>query len=161
MVKLREKSRQGLTPDQLGTYIKVSKPGVWLLLGTIVVLLAAFITWFFAGTITQKVPAGVLIRGNTAEAYIPLSRASEVKVGDTIELTRRDEQVQGAVTAIGNVPVSLDTVRELCGEDAAEAFGSDTWGVKLEIESGAAQGVYSAWVITARHRPIRLLLGLE
>ncbi|MDO4537339.1 MAG: hypothetical protein Q4B54_04195 [Coriobacteriales bacterium] len=160
MVKLREESKQGLTPDQLGTYIKVSKPSVWLLLGIIVALLVAGITWFFAGTITERVPACTLISNDAATAYIPLSKASAVEIGDPIELERQDEGSAGTVATIGTVPISLETVAQSCGENSA-SLGEDSWAVKLTLDTDASPGAYQSWIITATHRPIRLLLGLD
>ena len=161
MAELQTNTDRSLAPDQLGTYIRVSKPSVWMLLGVIAALLTAGIVWFFAGSITERVPACALIREDQAVAYVPLSRASEIEVGDVIELARRDTAEPGVVTGLGNEPVSLDIVRRECGEDELEGFETDTWAVRLEIDAGAAQGAYSARVVTATHRPIRLLLGLD
>ena len=53
MVQLREKSRRVPSPDQLGSYINVSKPPEWMTLGVIAALIVAGVVWFFAGTISR------------------------------------------------------------------------------------------------------------
>ena len=54
MAQLREKSRRVPSPDQLGGYIKLSKPPVWMTLGVIAALIVAGVVWLFASTIREN-----------------------------------------------------------------------------------------------------------
>ena len=48
----RKKSIERISsPEQLNDYIRVSNPGIWLLLATIVILLAGACVWAAFGTI--------------------------------------------------------------------------------------------------------------
>ena len=61
MVQLREKSRRVSSPDQLGSYIKVSKPQVWMTLGVLAALIVPSVVWFFASTIRENAIGPTLV----------------------------------------------------------------------------------------------------
>lgn len=42
------------SPEQLDNYIRVTSPGSWLVLSSIIVLLAGFTFWIFTGEIETK-----------------------------------------------------------------------------------------------------------
>ena len=157
MVQLREKSRRVPSPDQLGSYIKVSKPPVWMTLGVI----AALIVWFFAGTISENAVGPAVVTQTSAKVYVPLSGSSSVQVGDSVTLEASGEEFAGQVRAVLATPVALDTVTDACGTTDLPSFSQDSWAVEVDVETQAAPGTYAARITTATHRPIRLLLGLD
>ncbi len=51
----REKSIESITsPDKLNDYIRVSTPGVWLVMAAIVILLAGVLIWGVFGTVKKN-----------------------------------------------------------------------------------------------------------
>lgn len=46
------------SPEQLNEYIKVVRPGVWVLLAAIIVLLLGFVLWGIFGTVEIRSDAG-------------------------------------------------------------------------------------------------------
>lgn len=42
------------TPEQLDNYIRVTSPGSWLVLSSIIILLMGFTFWIFTGEIETK-----------------------------------------------------------------------------------------------------------
>ena len=53
----RQKSLERISsPEQMNDYIRVTNPGVWMVLGTIVALLAGVIIWAAAGRLETVVP---------------------------------------------------------------------------------------------------------
>ena len=191
VVELRKESQQSLSPDQLASSIKVSKPSGWVLMGAIAVLLVAGVAWFFAGTITVSAFGIAAVPGDakdadaaaasaaTATVYLPLSGASGVKPGDAVTLTRAGElpgesdasfsaKLVGTVLAVSETPVSVSEVCVRCAGADFSVFAEDGWAVAVSVELGApaagapaAPAAYNASIATAQHRPIRLLLGLE
>lgn len=161
MVKLREQARRTLGPDQLGTYIKVSRPSVWMLIAVMVALLVAGTAWFFAGTVNESVSGPSVAGGSSCIVYVPLSRSSEVKLGDTVTLAGNEAQVEGTVTALSSSPVSLEQIEGACGTSNLPGFSQDTLGIAVTVDASPEPGTYTARIITASHRPIRLLLGLD
>ena len=161
MVQLREEARRTAAPDQLGSYIKVSRPSVWMLIAVIVALLVAGVAWFLAGTVNESVSAPCVAEQDSCVAYIPLSRSAEVKPGDAVVLTSGDGDVQGSVEVVGQTPVSVEQIEAVCGSDGLAGFSQDSWGIAVALDVTASPGAYDARIITASHRPIRLLLGLD
>lgn len=161
MVKLREKSRQTLAPDQLGGYIKVSKPAVWMTLGAIAALLVAGVVWFFAGTITENASGPAHVQGGVACVYVPISKAASVQEGQTVRLEGPQGSFAGEVAGMDETPVALAHVEDACGTFDTAAFGEDAWAVEVEVDTAAPEGTYSARIEVATHRPIRLLFGLD
>ena len=161
MVQLREKSRRVPSPDQLGSYIKVSKPPVWMTLGVIAALIVACAVWFFAGTISENAVGPAVVTQTSAKVYVPLSGSSSVQAGDSVTLEASGEKFAGQVRAVLATPVALNAVTDACGTTDLPSFSQDSWAVEVVVETQAAPGTYAARITTATHRPIRLLLGLD
>lgn len=161
MVTLREESKRTLAPDQLGGYIKVSRPAVWMLMATIAALLVAVAAWFFAGTVHESVSGACMASEDAVVAYVPLTKSSEIHVGDAVTLTNDGAEIQGTVASIGDTPLAKSTIEEACGASDLPAFSQDSWGIAISIDASVEPGSYSARIVTASHRPIMLLLGLD
>lgn len=161
MVQLREEARRTAGPDQLGTYIKVSRPSVWMLIAVIVALLVAGVAWFLAGTVNESVSGPCVAQEKSCVVYAPLSRSGEVKPGDTVTLTSGDTVIEGSVASVEETPVAIDQIEIAYGFADFPGFSQDTWGVAVAVSAPVDAGTYSARIVTASHRPIRLLLGLD
>lgn len=147
LVQLREESKRSLSPDQLGTYIKVSKPSVWFLLALIAVLVAAGTVWFFAGSIAENVMGTAFADGESVVAYVSLDDSSRVCEGDAVVL---------------ETPVWVEGIGPADGEEPlAGSLQGQRWACAVEIDAAADPGIYDARIEVATHRPIRLLLGLD
>lgn len=161
MVRLREESKRSLSPDQLGVYIKVSKPSVWLLLALIAVLLAAGIVWFFAGSIVETVMGAAVSDGEGAVAYVSLEDSAKIHEGDAVVLTAEDGGVRtGSVGAVGDTPVAVDHVRQVA-EELPLSLEGERWACIVSVDASLEPGSYEAAVEVASHRPIMMLLGLD
>ncbi|MGN0261348.1 MAG: hypothetical protein ACI4B9_00640 [Eggerthellaceae bacterium] len=163
MVQLREESKRSLSPDQVGTYIKVSKPSVWFLLALIAVLVAAGTVWFFAGSIAENVMGTAVADGESVVAYVSLEDSSRLSQGDAVFLESEDgKSVQGSVSAVMDTPVLAESIAS--GDDRdflAQSFEGQRWVCAVELEAVLDPGIYNARIEVATHRPIRLLLGLD
>ena len=73
------------SPENLDDYIRVSNPGVWLLLVSVIVLLAGACVWGIFGHIDSTVPASVRIENGQAVCAIAEEDISSVKVGQTVQ----------------------------------------------------------------------------
>ena len=163
LVQLREESKRSLSPDQLGTYIKVSTPSVWFLLALIAVLVAAGTVWFFAGSIAENVMGTAFADGESVVAYVSLDDSSRVCEGDAVVLESEDgKSVQGSVSGIMDTPVWVEGIGPADGEEPlAGSLQGQRRACAVEIDAAADPGIYDARIEVATHRPIRLLLGLD
>ena len=139
MVQLREKSRRVPSPDQLGSYIKVSKPPVRMTLETIAphrggrgVVLCGHHQREHRGPAVATQPS--------AKVYVPLSNPSSVQVGDSVTLEASGEELAGQVRAVRETPVALDAVADMCGTTDLPSFAQDIWAVEVDAKTQAAPG---------------------
>lgn len=161
VVEFREESRRSVSPEQLGSYIKVSRPSVWLLLCAIAVLLAAGVAWFFAGTIQESAKGtAVAAQDGSVVAYLSLEDSSAVTAGNAAVLEREGSTAEAVVLEVCDEPVSHSRVLAACGGQLARDEAEGSWYAAVRLQASAAPGTYSATIITASHRPVMLLLGL-
>ncbi|MGN0039274.1 MAG: hypothetical protein ACI36Y_09125 [Coriobacteriales bacterium] len=161
MVEFREESRRSASPEQLGSYIKVSRPSVWLLLCAIAVLLAAGTAWFFAGTI-QETSRGTAVaaQDGSVVAYLALEDSAAVAAGNAATLEAGGSSVQAVVLEVCEEPVSRSRVLAACGGQLAQGGQEAGWYAAVRLQASLPPGTYPAAIVTASHRPIVLLLGL-
>lgn len=74
------------SPESLNDYIRVSNPGVWLLLAAIAVLLAGVCVWGIFGHIDSTAEATVRVENGTAFCFVAAEDISRVEDGMTVKL---------------------------------------------------------------------------
>ena len=128
----RQKTRDRISsPDQLTDYLRVTNPGIWVLLASIVLFLAGVFVWFTIGTLESTAAVKVSVAGQQA-TVIPREAAV---------LT------EGMPLRVASDEYTLDNV----GTDEYDrSFGNAV--VKLP------DGVYDGIVVTAQTHLISFLL---
>ena len=131
-----EESRKNLpvrvsAPDQLTDYLRVTNPGVWVILLSVVLLLAGILVWAFVGTLETSVPVRISVTGN--QAMVVPEKADRLAEG---------------------MPLRMDA-----GEYVIKEIGTDEYGRIYGLAEVPVQdGIYSGTVVTDRTRPISFLL---
>ena len=133
----RKKSIDKLkSPENLNEYIKVSNPGVWLLLVAVVALLAGVLIWGIFGYIDTTVDVraqaegGRLVCTLDGEDITSIAEGAPVKVGDT----------EGTVTEIAET-------------------GEQTGQYRITAQADVPDGLYTVKIVTERVRPISFVLN--
>lgn len=85
------------SPENLDDYIHVSNPGMWLLLISIIVLLAGACVWGIFGHIDSTIPSTVHVEDGTVICYIADQDISSVHEGMTV----RFDEFEAVITEIG------------------------------------------------------------
>ena len=124
------------SPESLDDYIRVSNPGVWLLLISVIVLLIGAVVWGIFGHIDSTVPASVRIENGTAVCYVSEENMTSVKVGQTVKL-------EGYETVIESVGNKTD----------------DGYVCTLSNISGLADGFYEGNIIVESYKPLSFILN--
>ena len=73
------------SPENLDDYIQVSNPGVWLLLISVIVLLAGACVWGIFGHIDSTVETSIRAENETVVCYIAKDAISSVQEGMTVK----------------------------------------------------------------------------
>ena len=73
------------SPESLDEYIKVSNPGVWLLLLSVIILLAGACVWGIYGHIDSTVPASVRVENGKIVCAVAEENIKGITVGMTVQ----------------------------------------------------------------------------
>ena len=95
------------SPEQLTDYLRVTNPGIWMVLAAVLTLLVGFFVWMSAGTIETTVEVGVSTHDHVAEVAVKSGNATIqndmiLRVGDqetAILSTKTDEYGRTVGTA--------------------------------------------------------------
>ena len=123
------------SPESLDDYIQVSNPGVWLLLVSVVVLLAGACVWGAFGHIDSTVETSVHVENGTAVCRIEEENITSVKESMTV----RFEGVEAVISEI-------------------ERDGQGYVGV-LKTDDAAPDGFYEGEIVTKSIKPLSFVLN--
>ena len=124
------------SPENLDDYIRVSNPGVWLLLISVIILLAGACVWGILGSIDSTVPAVVRVEDGEAVCYV-----AEENIFDIAEnMTVKFGGTQGVIDSIGSK------------EDSG-------YVCILKTEGEIKDGFYDGKVVTKSYKPLSFILN--
>ena len=151
----REKSLEAIeSPEKLNDYLRVTSPGVWLILSCCIVLLAGFVLWGIFGSIDTTVKLAVTSSDGRAVCYVPYNVLEKVAERGEITLNGQTYRLRtGTGAKVMVVSEEMDPYVRVGGD---LAIGDMT--VELELDTTLPDGVYSATVVTEHLQPVALLL---
>ena len=82
----QNKAKKVDSPEQLNEYIRLSNPGVWILVLAIVVLLAGFCIWGIFGKIDTKVQAVAVSDSGSTYLYVKEEDIEQIKAGMPVRI---------------------------------------------------------------------------
>ena len=130
----RKKSVERITsPEQLQDYMRVTNPGVWLVLGAVIALLAGLLVSSALVTLETTLPVRAVVASGSASATLPAEKAAEVKPGMTLR--------------VGGLETPVDYVFQE-GDDSVAVARAET----------LPDGAYEAQIVTETITPIKLLI---
>lgn len=152
----RKKSMEKVTsPEQLNDYIRVSNPGVWMVLIAVIVLLAGALAWGIFGHLDTTVQTGGICTDGKLVCYIGEADFEKVKIGGAIEVDGKEY----SVSSVADTPVRLDEsidsyLLHLTG------LNEDDWAYAVTAEAqDMKDGTYSASLIIERVKPLDFVLN--
>ena len=119
------------SPEQLTDYLRVTNPGIWVVLAAVILLLAGVLAWSMMGTLETKTEVKVVVSDHTAQV-VPLS----------------------SETLADDMPLRVS------GQDYRIAFAqSDEYGRSVgTAEVNLPDGTYDGTVVIEAVHPISFLL---
>ncbi len=148
------------SPDQLNNYIRVTSPGIWIVLAAILVLLAGLFFWLFTGQLEVCAHTPIFTRNSESFAFIPRENLHGVAAGTPARIL--NTQTSGTVTAIASEPLTFMDIESIIGRNAAAKMMIDYSSRSLCMVSlnipGAPQGVSQAVIVIDTVKPISFLL---
>ena len=119
------------SPEQLTDYLRVTNPGIWVVLAAVILLLAGVFAWSMVGTLETTAEVKVVVSDHTAQ-IVPLS----------------------SETLADGMPLRVS------GQDYRIAFAqTDEYGRSVGMaEVNLPDGTYDGTVVTEAVQPISFLL---
>lgn len=122
------------SPEQLTDYLRVTNPGVWVVLTIVVLLFAGFFAWTAVGTLTTYVDCKAVVTDGTAD----------------IVITGKDEDA----TINTGMTAHIATTDYVISSVDMDEYGRAVAHTKVDL----ADGKYDARVIVEQIHPITLLI---
>ena len=120
------------SPEQLSDYLRVTSPGIWIILVAIVVMLVGFFVWMSVGIVETTVPVGV----STQSHHATVAVKGDVNTMDK-DMTLR---VGGKETTI------LST--------STDNYGRTVGAAEVDLPDG----MYEGTLVTESVHPVQFLL---
>jgi len=121
------------SPEDLTSYMRVTSPGMWIILAAVIILLAGLFAWAAVGTLETTVDATAVIQNHTAQIVANGQGAEELKAGMHLRIASQEFVIAS---------VNYDEY----GRAAAYA--------ELPLPDGS----YDATIVVEQTRPIEFLL---
>ena len=155
-VKLfREKSLEAVeSPESLNDYLRVTSPGVWLVLAAVICLLVGAILWGVFGHIKTVTPVAVTVENGKSVCYVPYAKVDGVMNQGVVQLDGKDYPMDTAAECEMIVVAEGTSLRILRAGNLS--VGDPV--VLVPADTDLADGVYAGVAVTEDLRPISLLL---
>ncbi len=160
----RKKSMERVSsPEQLNDYIRVSNPGIWLILGAVIVLLIGAVVWGASGELETGFKTWAHADADGQVCYI--TEAERAKI-DTDTFVRAGSAVYGSYE-ISQDPVTVDDVITKVG--SLEAYkmqigvkeGDRLYEVRLQdgVAKAAGDAPFEIEFVLDSVSPLSFILG--
>jgi len=144
------------SPEQLNQYIRLSNPGVWILLLAIVVLLVGVCIWGYFGKIDTKIKTVVISDNYTSYLYVKEEDMAKIKNGMQVELNNNEN-----IFEIADIEETPEKVTDDMDEYARHLgnFQVGEWVYKCRLNKSVKEGTYSANVVIESIAPMTFIIN--
>ena len=152
----REKSLERLeSPEKLNDYLRVTSPGVWLVLAAVIALLIGICIWGVFGRITATAPVAVVTKDGESTCLVPANALEGVIKHHTVTVDGKDLQLQPDVLTAEVVAEDTNIYIILAGK---LAIGDIVYPISLAEPLGE-DGIVSGTLVTETLSPAALFFN--
>lgn len=151
-----KKLRKVDSPEQLNQYIRLSNPGVWILLIAIVVLLIGVCAWGFLGKIDTKITTVAISSDYNSYVYIKETDLEKVKNGMNVEIVNNENKYE-----IVEIETTPEKVTDELSEYARHLgnFQIGEWVYKCRLNKNLREGTYGANIVVESIAPMVFVIN--
>ena len=135
------------SPEQLNDYIRVSSPGVWLVLSAVIVLLVAMVVWSVFGTVESYINVCVVSDGETMLCYVTESDKSRTAEGQQLYIDGKEYTLGEALQPVG----AKDALSEYAMH--VGSFKKGEWAYPYSVNTTLPAGTYTGMICVERIHP--------
>ncbi|HIS98562.1 MAG TPA: hypothetical protein IAD42_11360 [Candidatus Scatomorpha pullistercoris] len=117
------------SPEALNDYVKVSSPGVWIVLAAVVVLLIGACVWGVFGRLETTVPALVVSEAGETACVYDSSLSAEVQIGMSVRAGGQEFEITGVSTR------GFEAGRHVCVSELNGSMADGVYEAEIVIES--------------------------
>lgn len=143
------------SPEQLNDYIRVANPGVWMILGAVIVLLFGVCVWGIFGHLDTTMDTDGVCLNGTVTCYIPEADISDIAEGTLVSIGGNEYSVAEVAAfpiRFGNAEYAALLPSSVIAEDEA------VYAVTVSAPE-LSDGSYSVSFILRREKPVSFILN--
>ena len=151
----REKSVEVIeSPEALNYYLRVTSPGIWLILVGIVLFLTGVCIWGIFGHIDSTMDTAIVSQEGKVDCLVPKDAVSRVLENPSVEIDGTDYALKPSTLKPEIITEDTDIFVILTGN---LEVGQIVY--RIPVDAALEEGTYSGKIITEKLTPISLLLN--
>ena len=109
----RKKTMESISsPEQLTDYLRVTNPGIWIILSAVILFLAGILAWSAVGTLETTVDGKITVSDGRAAVVLISAQGTELKSGMALKVASEEYIISDVETddygrTVGYASVSL------------------------------------------------------
>lgn len=142
------------SPEQLNDYVRVAGPGIWMVLGAIIILLIGVGIWGVFGHLDTTLQTAGISSGGTFTCYVRESDLLSVQEGMTVKVEDQTARISQIASSPFVITGEMDSyLLHLAGLTPGE------WIYAVNVDMHLQDGIYRAEITTESISPISFLLN--
>ncbi len=142
------------SPEDLGKYLTIANPFVWISIILIAVILSGFMFWGITGSIDTCISAGTVSSGENVLCYVGENEIGKIEEGMTVKI----EDFTGKVLSIPETAVKVSESKELYALHLSGIDETD-WAYPVELDIKIPNGIYKAKIVIKSEKPISFVIN--
>lgn len=142
------------SPEQLNDYIRVSNPGIWMILAAVISLLIGVCVWGIFGHLESKIATAGTCENGVFTCYITEEKIARIKPGMTINVDGMSLSVSEISAKPAAVTADSDSYLLYLG-----GFSQGEWLYKVTADSALPDGTYRAEIVTESVSPMSFIMN--
>ncbi|MBQ0066293.1 MAG: hypothetical protein KBT48_11070 [Firmicutes bacterium] len=149
----RKKSLERIeSPESLDQYLRVTTPGTWAFLISLIIFLVGIVFWGSFGTLTSTIQTAVISRENQTYCLVPENSISQVIEDRKIQINDKEYELKPGTINPLTISEEVDQYTRAAGN---LKIGDVVYPVSVDAK--LEDGIYSGTIVTETIHPIQLL----
>lgn len=149
----RKKSMDRVSsPEQLNDYVRVTNPGIWMILVAVIILLIGVCVWGVFGHMDTKLAVAGISKGGTLTCYVKEADIPSVTKGMTVTVGENRYEV----AEIKSEPISVTDEMESYALHLGELQMGE-WVYPVIVNTELADGTYQAMITVESVSPMSFI----
>lgn len=151
----RKKSIKKISsPNQLNDYIRVSNPGVWMILACIIILLIGMWVWSIFGRFETVLEVSAISKDGKIVCYVKEDSISDITKDMTVRIKGKEYPIKNISASPMRVTDDFEAYALHIG-----SLQAGEWVYEVIVDAGLENGTYKAEIITESMAPVSFLLN--